>query len=137
MPEEVKELMAAVTTLAEKVDKLTADKVEVAQAEVDEAAVAEKVDAGVEARVEKIKEAVEAVQAAEADLLPSSAKALLAEAYKGLDVTAGIESAKAVKAEALATFKAEAANPANESGTLAETATTTHVLRGFGNKEAK
>lgn len=135
MPEDVKELAAAVAALGEKVDKLTSDKVEVAQAEVDAEAVAAEVETQVEARVAKIKDGVEAVKAAEADVLPSAAKTLLESAYKGLDVSADIESAKAVKAEALATLKVEATKPAkNESGQLIET-TTPRVLRGY--QEAK
>ncbi|QYC54160.1 capsid maturation protease [Microbacterium phage Welcome] len=130
MPEDVKELAAAVAALGEKVDKLTAGQVETAQAQVDADAVAAEVDTQVEARVAKIKDAVEAVKAAEADMLPSSAKSLMESAYKGLDVAAGIESAKAVKVEALATLKAEAAKPAAESGHLAETGTP-RALRGF------
>ncbi|AXC36145.1 capsid maturation protease [Microbacterium phage Lyell] len=132
MDQEIKDAFDRLNT---KVDALASGKVETAQAEVDAEAVAAEVETQVEARVAKIKDGVEAVKAAEADMLPSSAKSLLESAYKGLDVAKDIETAKAVKAEALATIKAEANKPAaNESGHLAET-TTPRVLRGF--QEAK
>lgn len=127
MDQEIKD---AFDRLNAKVDAIASGKVEVAQAEVDADAVAAEVETQVEARVAKIKDAVEAVKAAEADMLPSSAKSLMESAYKGLDVADGIESAKAVKVEALATLKVEAEKPAAESGHLAETGTP-RVLRGF------
>lgn len=133
MPEELKELTAAVATLTAKVEGLVAEKVETAQAEVDEAAVEAEVEKRVEARVEKVKDAVAAVQAAEADLLPSQAKSLFESAYKGLDVANAIASAKEIKAEA-AKVLAEAGT-VTESGRLGDTPTTGHVLRGF--QEAK
>lgn len=132
MDQEIKDAFDRLNT---KVDAIASGKVETAQAEVDAEAVAAEVETQVEARVAKIKDGVEAVKAAEADVLPSAAKTLLESAYKGLDVSADIESAKAVKAEALATLKVEATKPAkNESGQLIET-TVPRVLRGF--QEAK
>lgn len=129
MDQETKDAFAALNA---KIDAIGAAKTAEIQAEVDADELEARVEAGVNARVEKIKDAVEAVKAAEADMLPSQAKSLLESAYKGHDVAAGIESAKAIKAEAAAAF--EAGISAGETGRLNEAATT-HVLRGF--KEAK
>lgn len=130
MDQETKDAFAA---LNKRFDDLEAKNIAEVQAEVDEAEVAEKVEKGVEEAVAKIKDSVEAVQAAEADLLPSQAKSLYESAYKGIDVTNAIAEAKAIKVEAQKALVE--AGTVVESGRLSETATEGYVLRGY--QEAK
>lgn len=117
-------------TLEAKIDTLVSDKQEKAQAQVDEEAVNAKVDELVAEKLEAIKTSVAAVEAAKADLLPSQVKSLSESAYRGEDVTKGIEAAKTLNAEAKSVYKVEA-EQVHETGRLGETATGDYVLGGF------
>lgn len=75
-------------------------------------------EAAVEERVAKVTSNLDAVEAARDDLLPSQVDSLRAEAKSGKDITPLIESAKKVKADALAAVQAsESGAPGREFGT--------------------
>lgn len=102
LKEMVEKLAESLSTLAGKFDTFVAESK--AEAEGDEDRKAEEKDKG--AAVAAAVEAVEAVKSAE--LLKSLEEPLIEAAKRGEDVTAGIESAKKVMAEAKASIKESA-----------------------------
>lgn len=100
MEKDVEERFAALETL---LTTALASKQAEAQAEADASAV----DAGVAKRTESIKTAVDAVEAARDDLLPSQFTSLSESAWKGEDVSVGIVTAKAIATEAREAFGGE------------------------------
>lgn len=134
---EIKDVADRVDALDAKIDSLISGRTAEVQAEADEAAVAEEVAKQVEEKVAAIADSISAVQAAEADMLPSAAKSLMESARKGEDVADRIVEAKAIRAEAINILKVDETKINPETGRLGENATG-HVLRGFGDaKEAK
>jgi len=127
MEQDVKDEFAALNS---KFDALLASKQAEAQADVDQKAVDAAVEVALEAKLEAVKVSLAAVEAASADLLPTQVKSLTESAYRGEDVTASIDAAKAITAEAKSVLQVEN-DPAHETGRLGEGAVT-HTLRGFG-----
>lgn len=95
-----KELLDALAALKESIDSLATDHKDAAKAEVKAEADAEAVKVAVKEALDARKEAEKTVEAAE--LFPSQEKAILEAAERGEDIAPLIESAKAIRDEALA-----------------------------------
>lgn len=129
MEKDVEERFNALETL---ISGLADSKQTEAKAEADAAAV----EAAVTEKTDAIKASVAAVEAAKADLLPLQITSLTERAWKGEDVTAAIESDKAIAKEAIEAAGGKKTDPATtpETGRLGESAVDTdgYVLKGFG-----
>lgn len=132
------EVKAAFDELNAKVDTALASKQVEAEATATDEAIAAAVKEALNDRAAKVKTALAAVEAAKADLLPSQIASLTETALLGEDVTASIESNKAIATEAKTHFaEANKNDGAHESGRLGENASG-YVLGGFGpTKESK
>ena len=98
----IEALTAKIDSLATDVAALKTAATEKATAEADAEAIADAVAEGVKGYAEKVA-AIDAVE----DLLESQRKALTESAAKGEDITAALESAKAIAEEAKAHFSVE------------------------------
>lgn len=120
-------------TIESKIDSALASKQVEAEAEANEEAVKAAVAEALKDHAEKAKIALAAVEAAKADLLPSQVATLTESALMGEDVTASIESSKAIATEAKTHF-AEAhkdEDPSRETGRLGESNTGEYEFNGF------
>ncbi|QDH92186.1 capsid maturation protease [Microbacterium phage PhillyPhilly] len=116
-----------------KIDSALGSKQVEAEAKATEDAIAAAVDKAIKDHAEKAKTALAAVEAAKADLLPSQVATLTESALKGEDVTASIESSKAIAAEAKKHF-VEANkddDEGRETGRLGESALEDYEFSGF------
>lgn len=112
--------------LEEKIDALVAEIKTLASAIVAEKESAVAAEAQVKADEEAVAKAVESYDAAvkavdEADLLQPQREALLSAAKRGEDITAAIESAKAVKEAAVEAARVSESAGGREYGTATET----------------
>jgi hypothetical protein len=136
-----KDVQEQFDALNAKIDSALSSKQAEAEAQADKDAIATAVEEALKNRAEAVKVALKAVEAAKADLLPSQVEALTESALLGEDVTASIESNKAIATEAKTHFAEANKNEEQEreSGRLGENATGGYVLGGFAStkKESK
>lgn len=126
---EIKDVMDKVDALEAKIDSALASKQVEAEVTATEEAIAAAVEEALKNHAEKAKAAIAAVEAAKADLLPSQIESLTESALKGEDVTASIESSKAIATEAKVHFvEANKIDEARETGRVGETLTEGYVL---------
>lgn len=117
-----------------KIDSALGSKQVEAEAKATKDAIAAAVEEALKDHAEKAKTALAAVEAAKADLLPSQVATLTESALKGEDVTASIESSKAIATEAKKHFveaNKDDDKEDRETGRLGESALEDYKFSGF------
>lgn len=128
-----KDVQAAFDAIDAKIDAALGSKQVEAEAKATEDAIATAVEEALKDHAKKAKTALAAVEAAKADLLPSQVATLTESALKGEDVTASIESSKAIATEAKTHFveAKKTDEEERESGRLGESALEDYKFSGF------
>lgn len=131
---EIKDVSDKVDALDAKIDSLFASKQVEAEAAATDEAIQAAVKEALKNHAEKAKTALAAVEAAKADLLPSQVATLTESALKGEDVTASIESSKAIATEAKKHFveaNKDDEDKIRETGRVGESALEGYEFSGF------
>lgn len=128
-----KDVQDAFDAINAKIDSAIGSKQVEAEAKATKDAIADAVKEALKDHAEKAKTALAAVEAAKADLLPSQVATLTESALKGEDVTASIESSKAIATEAKKHFVEGAgkAGETRETGRVGESAVEDYEFSGF------
>lgn len=129
-----KDVQDAFDAINAKIDSAIGSKQVEAEAKATKDAIADAVKEALKDHAEKAKTALAAVEAAKADLLPSQVATLTESALKGEDVTASIESSKAIATEAKKHFveaKKNDEEEIRETGRVGESALEDYEFSGF------